>query len=630
MHPRAARPPRLRSFTSLLAIAGLALMGAVAITGAAPAERAYAAEPLPICPPDGGMPPIDNLPSYTDANVAVYAGGDYLATGGAAESEGLLLVRGDATFDKDAGGIFNVGAVGVGSGIVPPGGSTMLAVGGTLDVVGPTRIEVGANIDGGGAAHVGATGSPAGTGAGEVETNGAEYLTGLGQAAAMDPNAGFQDVIVGASADLAGMSENGAAGVSGIRATFTGDGASAMQVFEIDAERLAAISEVFFEGIPENAPILVNVTGDAVTFSPSYFSLNGERVDAFSSPNFGNAASQIMWNVAEATSLTIGGSSQVMGSILAPAADAEVTASTNGRLHVGGNLTTSGVGNEQHNYPWTGGGPFDCQDGPVGGFSAKKAVTGVAAGSVPADTEFVLEYRYELDGANVVGELVLLADGTVVEGPQDLPVGTVVVFEEVELPVIPGVEWGTPEYSEQQITIAEGDPVTITVTNRADSGVLATGGFAVAKAIEGDAADAVPADTVFTVEYRYELGGEIETGSLPVLADGTVSAGPQDLPAGTIVTFTEVDLPEIAGVEWGLPRFSPESVTVLAGESVLVRVTNTAEVPAGPGPGPAPDGGDEADLAETGVNGVATAIGAGAVLLAAGAVLLALRRRRTA
>lgn len=619
-----------------LAVAGaIAMIGAVALTTATPAAPASAAEPLPLCPPDGGMPPIGNLPTYTDANVAVYAGGDYLATGGAAESEGLLLVRGDATFDKDAGGIFNVGAVGVGSGIVPPGGGLMLAVGGDLDVVDPTRIDVGANVDGGGAVNVGGTGSPAGGGAGQVETNGADYRTGLGREAAMDRYADFQDVIGNASADLAGRPANGATEVVGNRVTFTGGG-SGMQVFEIGAAALSATSEVFFASIPDDAPILVNVVGGPVSFAPTYFDLDGERVDDFASPNFGNAASQIMWHIADATTLTIGGSSQVMGSFLAPAADATVTASTNGRLHVGGDLTTSGVGNEQHNYPWNGGGPFDCAT--VGGFSASKTVSGAEAGSVPDDTEFTLEYSYELDGEPVTGRLTLLADGTVVDGPQNLPVGTVVDFDEVDLPVIPGVEWGVPAISPERVTVADGENTLVTVTNRTGSSTDPIGGFSASKRVEGDAAGDVPADTAFTLAYSYELDGEPVAGELSLPADGTVVAGPQDLPVGTVVTFEEVDLPAIDGVEWGTPELSSSTVTIADGENVEVVVTNTA-APVTPTPEPDTDtdtdgdgggsNGTDGGLADTGFDGLAPVV-AGTLALLAGAALFVVARRRRA
>ncbi|MFE6964068.1 choice-of-anchor A family protein [Agromyces sp. NPDC057679] len=629
MHSRAPRSPRtrLRSFTSLLAITGLALMGAVAITAAAPAAPANAAEPLPICPPDGEAPPIGPLPTYTDSNVAVYVGGDYLATSSAAESEGLLLVRGNATFDKTSGGVFNVGAVGAGSGIVPAGGGTMLAVGGDL-VVGPTtNLHVGANITGGGAVKVG------GTSTGTVDTNGAGIETGLGQAAAMDPNADFQTVITDTSAEIAGYPVTGTGLVAGNQVQFVGTPGDDPQVFTLDTGAISAITEISFTALPADVPIVINVTGtDDVAFSPNYFAIDGVRVDDLTSPVFGNAASRILWNFTDTTSLLIGGTSQFMGSILAPTADAEITASTNGRVHIGGDLTTRGAGNEQHNYPWTGGGSLGCQQ--VGGFSAAKDVTGPAAGDVPADTEFTLEYSYELGGETITGQLTLLADGTVVDGPQDLPVGTVVDFDEIDLPVIPGVSWGTPAISPEQVTIGDDENTLVTVTNPTESGTLMAGGFSLAKSVGGDAAAAVPAETSFTVEYRYELDGTTTTGRIAVLADGTVSQGPQDLPTGTVVSFTEVDLPEIDGVEWGEPTFSPETVTISTDEDVLVTVTNTAGSPDGPGPGP--DGGTDTptdgdgDLAETGVTGIAAAIAGAAALLAAGVALLLVRRRRTA
>ncbi|MFF2274627.1 choice-of-anchor A family protein [Agromyces sp. NPDC058126] len=626
MHSRASSSPRtrLRSFTSLLAITGLALLGAVAITAAAPAAPANAAEPLPICPPDGEAPPIGPLPTYTDSNVAVYSGGDFLATSSAAESEGLLLVRGNATFDKTSGGVFNVGVVGAGSGIVPAGGETMLAVGGDL-VVGPTtNLHVGANITGGGAVKAG------GTATGTVVTNGASIETGLGQTAAMDPNADFQMVITDTSAEIAGYPVTGAGLVAGNQVQFVGTPGDDPQVFTLDAGAISAITEVDFTALPADVPIVINITGtDDVAFSPNYFAIDGVRVDDLTSTGFGNAASRILWNFTDATSLLIGGTSQFMGSILAPNADAEITASTNGRVHIGGDLTTRGAGNELHNYPWTGGGSLGCQQ--VGGFSAAKDVTGPAAGEVPADTEFTLEYSYELGGETITGELTLLADGTVVDGPQDLPVGTVVDFVEVDLPLIPGVEWGTPVISPERVTIADDENTLVTVTNRTGSEILATGGFSLAKSIEGGAAEAVPADTAFTVEYRYDVDGTTQTGTIVVLADGTVGQGPQHLPTGTVVSFTEVDLPEIDGVEWGEPSFSPETVTIVDGEDVLVTVTNTANVPVGPGPGP--DGGTDTptdgDLAVTGVTGLAAAIAGAAALLAAGVALLLMRRRRT-
>jgi choice-of-anchor A domain-containing protein len=373
----------------------------------------------------------------------------------------LLLVQGNATVDKGTGGVFNVGSVGVGSQIVPAGGSAMLAVGGDLTVVGSSSVHVGANVDGGGAVNVG------GVASGTIETNGAPLTDALGSGAAMAPNAGFQTVLADTSAELATAATNGTTEVVGNRVTFTSTTADQLQVFTIEAAALSSTTEVFFSGIPAGAAIVVNVTGGPVAFAPTYFDLNGERVDDFASPNFGNAASRILWNITDATSLTLGGSSQFMGSVLAPDADAQVSSSTNGRLHVGGDLTVSGTGNEHHNYPWIGGAGLQCGDEPEGGFSASKVVEGDGASLVPAGTEFTLAYSYELDGASLNGTLTLLADGTVALGPQDLPIGTVVQFSETDLPVVENVSWGTPVISPATVTIAEGEPVHVVVTNTA-------------------------------------------------------------------------------------------------------------------------------------------------------------------
>ncbi|KJL40791.1 hypothetical protein [Microbacterium trichothecenolyticum] len=59
--------------------------------------------------------------------------------------EGLVIVQGDADFTKSPGGTFNVGWVGVGSGVVPTPGEVMLAVGGDLSVGAGTVLDVGAN-----------------------------------------------------------------------------------------------------------------------------------------------------------------------------------------------------------------------------------------------------------------------------------------------------------------------------------------------------------------------------------------------------------------------------------------------------------------------------------------------------
>ncbi|MET9725124.1 hypothetical protein [Streptomyces zaomyceticus] len=67
------------------------------------------------CPAPGEEPGIGHEPRFTDANVALFAGGDYTADGTTAEAEGMLVVAGDAALANASGGVFNVGRVGAGS-----------------------------------------------------------------------------------------------------------------------------------------------------------------------------------------------------------------------------------------------------------------------------------------------------------------------------------------------------------------------------------------------------------------------------------------------------------------------------------------------------------------------------------
>jgi len=577
---RAGVPRRLLAAATAAALALSGALVVVAGPGAAPA----AAVPGQ-CPAPGEMPGIGNLPpKFTDNNVAVYAGGDYAATATAAESEGLLLVRGDATFDKDPDGLFNVGTVGVGSQIAPDPGALMLAVGGNLTIVGENRVEVGAGLVPGGAVQVGgAVTAPAG----QPVTNGAPVTDGMGQAAAMSPYGGFQDVITSTSATLGATTATGTAERSGARVTFTSTdpATTTLQAFTIDAADLDGSSEFFFAGIPADAPVVINVVGGPVSVSATYVDYNGVRVDDLTSAALGEAASRILWNFVDAEQVDITGSGQFIGSILAPTASSMITSSTNGRVYVGNDLTTAGVGNEQHNYPWIGPGPFDCVAG--GGFSVAKAVQGTGADSVPADTEFAVTWTAQVpDGVvydgETTGTLTLRADGTVVAGPSGLPEGTVVTLAEPVLPELVGITWGEPEFDPSaEITVGAGSTVAVTLTNTATLAVDGSGGFSLSKAVQGSGAGAVPAGTEFTVAWAAQVPDGVTyegetTGTATLLADGTVVDGPQDLPVGTVVTFEETLFPAVPGITWATPVLDPSSVTVGDGVNTLVTVTNEA------------------------------------------------------
>ncbi|GEM_PF-853826 len=580
IRPRTSDPTR--RVVAAVTAASLALAGAVVLVAGPQAGPAAAAPGQ--CPAPGEIPGIGNLPPvFTDNNVAVYAGGNYLATGAAAESEGLLLVRGDATFDKNPDGLFNVGTVGVGSQIAPDPGALMLAVGGDLTIVGENRVEVGAGLTPGGAVQVGGVITAP---AAQPETNGAPVTDGMGQTAAMSPFADFHDVITATSVELGTATVTGDVERSGGRATFTSTNPSnsTLQAFTIDAADLDGASEFFFSGIPADAPVVINVVGGPVAVSANYVDYNGVRVDDLTSAALGEVSSRILWNFVDAERVDITGSGQFIGSILAPAASSTITSSTNGRVYVGNDLTTAGSGNEQHNYPWIGPGPFDCVAGGDGGFSVAKLVEGAGAGSVPADTEFTVTWTAQIpDGVEHEGEtagtLTLRADGTVVDGPSDLPEGTVVTLAEPTLPELPGITWGTPSFDPSaEVTIGASSTTAVTLTNTA---TLAVGGFSLSKVVEGSGSAAVPADASFSVAWTAQVPDGIAydgetTGTVTVLADGTVVDGPQDLPVGTVVSFEETVFPDVPGITWGTPVLDPSTVTIDGGENTLVTVTNSA------------------------------------------------------
>lgn len=328
------------------------------------APGALAAAQSTSCPPRDGMPGIVNEPGFTDNNVALFAGGDYTVTDSAAEAEGLVVVKGNARFHKVPDGIFNIGRVGAGSGIIPTPGETMLAIGGGMLVDAGTTVDVGHGLTQGpkygGAVHIGGVLDERGT----LTTNGGEVATELGAGQALSPFATFDQTMIKESADLVALTPTGKAVNNNGTITFTSTSPSHgnVQVFTLTTADLKDASVFIFDkSIPAEASIAVNVTGkDAVSIDPLAVGYKGEQADLYSSKYFGEASSRILYNFTQAPSLTLGGGGNFLGSILAPEASADLTASTNGRLYIGHDITTHGTGNESHNYPWTGAPAFDC------------------------------------------------------------------------------------------------------------------------------------------------------------------------------------------------------------------------------------------------------------------------------
>lgn len=346
----------VRPALSLLATTALALTPVTVLLTSSTSATAASTAASFTCPTPGDMPGIGNSPVFTDQNVAVFTGGDYTSAGHAAESEGVLVVTGDASFTRD--GLVNIGSVGVGSGIVPDGGSVMLRVGDDLSLDTSSFLTIGHGLTGGGSANVGGTVSNLVN----VELNGGTLTSGLGAAAALGAYANYTTEIADASTSLTATAATGTVTRSGKQLLLTGTGDTDMEVFTISAQDLSGASEFYFTGIANaEVPVLINVTGtNAVTINPTHLSVDGVRADDISSGLFGNTASQLMWNMTSVSAITLTDGGQFMGSILAPDATLDTTASTNGRLLLGDSITTHGQGNEHHNYPWVGASLTSC------------------------------------------------------------------------------------------------------------------------------------------------------------------------------------------------------------------------------------------------------------------------------
>lgn len=375
--PARTRPPARRRPRSV-ALAGVLvglLGGLLGTTGVVAAEPAAASGRQ--CPVTGGMPSVGPVTStdFVDRNVNVLVGGDFLATGAAAETEGLLVVKGDATFDKSATGSYNLGSVGAGSGIVPEEGGAMLVVGGDLTVGPRTTLRVGSLFADRGSVRVGGTVD----GLARIEAlqdggtaPGVRLEQGMGTEA-VAPWAGAVAATTALADGLAGLvAENGEdgdvvrLGPTYSRITLTAQSAPAVPgrplvfTLPVDATSSGRSVEIHLDGLPPDVPLLINVRGAVdLTLTVTAVFRDGVRVDTFDT--LGDTASALLWNFVDQPTVTVSGG-QLVGSILAPRADLVLHASTNGRVHTGGDLTVDGEGIEQHAYPWIGGWGLECLD----------------------------------------------------------------------------------------------------------------------------------------------------------------------------------------------------------------------------------------------------------------------------
>ncbi|WP_327710517.1 choice-of-anchor A family protein [Streptomyces sp. NBC_00464] len=334
------------------------------------------ATPAVAAPLPGGLGPCvpgdcpDPFPEINNGDFAgrddainIYVGDDFLVRGRAAEAEGRVVVLDDFDQDKDpeAGQSYNLGIVGVGSRVPPPvdsdflttGGDVTIAAGETLDTTGGIVDEVGT---------VRYAGAQTGTVTGAL----------VQDPDAAEPYADLRDQLTDASQCYARpggelRTPTGTAVNQGTQTLFTGDGTSALQVFNVDFDMTAdggGQQGVVFAGIPDDATILVNVIGADRTINTFSGGIDDDTdpLNAY--------RERLLWNFPDATSVDLAGTGQFQGSFLMGEQSSMTTVSlpgVNGRFFTTGSVThtssaTGGGGQEFHAYPFNGDLP-DC-DGP--------------------------------------------------------------------------------------------------------------------------------------------------------------------------------------------------------------------------------------------------------------------------
>ncbi|MEU1226987.1 choice-of-anchor A family protein [Streptomyces sp. NPDC005828] len=329
-------------------VGATALVGVLAVTGHA--------DPLPgglgpckpgNCPPkypdDNGSGPV----VHRDDNINVFVGGDFLVREAAAEAEGKVVVLGDFDQKKKAGvsAVYNVGVAGVGSRVPPDDGTDFLTVGKSVKVADQQRLlaEEGTVH---GLVKYGTT------------VSGTVSPTPVHQATAADPYRPLRDRLADASqcyayVNGASRAPTGTAVNRGYETLFTGDGTSALQVFNVDFDLESANGGqqgIRFDKIPASATVLVNVLGVDRT------------VDSYINQLPDGLRERVLWNFPDATAVTFEGGAQFAGSVLIGNQDSTTTVTMpgmNGRFFTTGNLThtseaNGGGGQEIHAYPFDG------------------------------------------------------------------------------------------------------------------------------------------------------------------------------------------------------------------------------------------------------------------------------------
>jgi choice-of-anchor A domain-containing protein len=353
----------LRALTGVAPISAILAAAAAVVFTVGPASAAVSTSPLapPLgpcsgtqCPSAWPPPGVQDFPGR-DASINVFAGGDYTAAERAAESEGKIVVLGDMTVAKTGGGSFNIG-VAVGSRVPPPNGDDYLTVGGDLTVnTGDTMLVGGSDSHGIAWGNVRYAGVQGGGGVIDIAPTGS-LIHDVNAAAPYLP---LVDVLQNRSHCAEDTVANGSVTAESGQVTFTGDGTSALQVFDMTGDIGTASSAVgiVFQNIPAGATIVVNMLGASPLINT--YSGSGAPGDPLAT-----LRPKLLWNFPTATSATV----------------------------KAGNIVHQGSGSELHSYPFDGSIP-DCSEpseSPTETASTAHSVNGSESAS-PTESESGLE-----------------------------------------------------------------------------------------------------------------------------------------------------------------------------------------------------------------------------------------------
>ncbi len=300
------------------------------------------------CPPSWNDPNNGPVVGF-DSNINVFVGGDFLVREAAAEAEGKVVTLGEFDMNKRAGvsQVYNVGIAGVGSRVPPPDGSDYLTTGGDVTIADGQRLLAEEGEHSGRVAYAGElTGTVSPATAPRFDEDAAAPFTEL------------RPQLTEASQCYAydGDEHREATGTweqVGDVMTFTGDGTSAIQIFDVDADlesEAGGNTGFVFNGIPAGATVLVNV----------YAAARSARHVHGLVPQRG-PRENLLWNFPDATDLSLMGPAQFEGSVLVgqPTSATVLSMSgTNGRFYTAGSLTHTSQGQsggqEIHAYPFDG------------------------------------------------------------------------------------------------------------------------------------------------------------------------------------------------------------------------------------------------------------------------------------